>query len=155
MQGALLNYFTLTSVCAFSKFKSALIIVFHDWSDECTWHRKTFLVQLCWHLAIKLDCIVLHCPVLVVCTNQWRKRGPPSGRSSSSPSSVLPLSKQPATPCSHLLLNGDPKRLKCGVLIYMPASGPCVSTEVTESVSAPKMQIHSVCLVYRRRSRIH
>ena len=26
--------------------------------DECTWHHKTFLVQLYWHLAIKLYCIV-------------------------------------------------------------------------------------------------
>ena len=26
--------------------------------DECTWHHKTFLVQLYWHLAIKLYCVV-------------------------------------------------------------------------------------------------
>ena len=26
---------------------------------ECTWHHKTFLVKLCWYLAIKLYCIVL------------------------------------------------------------------------------------------------
>ena len=26
--------------------------------DECTWHHKTFLVQLYWHLAIKLHCVV-------------------------------------------------------------------------------------------------
>ena len=36
--------------------------------DECTWHHKTFLVQLYWHLAIKLYCIVLlycrNCSVL-------------------------------------------------------------------------------------------
>ena len=31
--------------------------------DDCTWHHKTFLVQLYWHFAIKLYCIVaeLHC----------------------------------------------------------------------------------------------
>ena len=27
--------------------------------DECTWHHKTFLVQLYWHMAIKLCCIIL------------------------------------------------------------------------------------------------
>ena len=30
--------------------------------DECTWHHKTFLVQLYWHLAVKLYCIVLVSP---------------------------------------------------------------------------------------------
>ena len=33
--------------------------------DECTWHHKTFLVQLYWHLAIKLYCITP--PLLVSC----------------------------------------------------------------------------------------
>ena len=28
--------------------------------DECTWHHKTFLVQLYWHLAVKLYCVCVH-----------------------------------------------------------------------------------------------
>ena len=32
------------------------IFIFVWMSDECTWHHKTFLVQLYWHLAIKLHC---------------------------------------------------------------------------------------------------
>ena len=32
--------------------------------DQCTWHHKTFLGQLYWHLAIKLYCIVRQCAEL-------------------------------------------------------------------------------------------
>ena len=28
--------------------------------DECTWHYKTFLMQMYWHLAIKLYCLALY-----------------------------------------------------------------------------------------------
>lgn len=30
--------------------------------DECTWHHNTFLMQLYWHLAIQLYCIVTQVP---------------------------------------------------------------------------------------------
>ena len=38
----------------------AVVVIYVSWlvqmCDECTWHHKTFLVQLYWHLAIKLYC---------------------------------------------------------------------------------------------------
>ena len=38
-----------------------LIVLWLAWMCcECTWHRRTFLVQLYWHLAIKLYCILLY-----------------------------------------------------------------------------------------------
>ena len=46
--------FTCMPVCCCS------LMMFYDWSEsmcgECTCHHKTFLVRLCWHLAIKLYC---------------------------------------------------------------------------------------------------
>ena len=30
--------------------------------DECAWHHKTLLLQLYWHLAIKLYCTYIHIP---------------------------------------------------------------------------------------------
>ena len=48
-------------------------LMFYDWNlewmpDECTWHHKTFPVQLYWHLAIKLYLAPQNIPSAIVLT---------------------------------------------------------------------------------------